>query len=271
MSFSATRWAWEQSLDRLEKPNTKFVLCALAEMAGRDTAACHPSHRELAAKTGLSASTIKVALGHLEELGVITIEPLTRSNGAASTNRYSLPREEISAYEGEPLAGSRPPLAGRRLPPSREPTTLDTEPLTALTSGKGAEKSSIPRVTVGRDRLNAEEWEQAQAIITLFNAEMGTKFQLISSRGRPTDHLKRIVLRLRENPEVEMDQHLEMIKRNALAPPQGHWWGPGKPQGVAVLYGPNSFPRCLSTEERPTGRRRFANERSPDPTEAQPW
>lgn len=270
MSFPAARWAWAQTLDRLEKPNSKYVLCALADLAGKESAACHPSHKELAARTGLAASTVKVALAHLEGLGVITIEPLTRSNGAASTNRYHLPREEIAGYDGEPLAESRPPLAERRLPPSRETATLDTKPLTASTSSKGAEKSSIPRVSVGKDRLNAEEWEQAQAILATFNAEMGTKFQLLSSRGRPTDHLKRIVLRLRENPDVEMEAHIEMIKRNALGPPVGHWWGPGKPQGVAVLYGPNSFPRCLATDGRPTGRRTFANERSAEPEE-QPW
>ena len=105
----------------------------------------------------------------------------------------------------------------------------------------------------------------AVQIVKAFNAGTGTKFRLIGSRGRPTEHLKRIVTRLREHPEVTIDEHLAMIKRVCDDP----WWK-GQATTVAVIYGPKAFPMCLATDSRPTHGRRFANERRTSPEDA-PW
>ena len=130
--------------------------------------------------------------------------------------------------------------------------------------------TSIQRPSVDKLKVNNEEWSAAETIIAAFNEAFETKFTLVGSRGsRPTEHLKRIVCRLRENPEVTLDEHKEMIKRNAELPPIGHWWGAGKPTTVGVLYGDRSFLRCLSPE-RPTSKQSFADERPTDPDD-NPW
>lgn len=104
----------------------------------------------------------------------------------------------------------------------------------------------------------------AEAILAEFNSEAGTAFRLVGSRGRPTDHLKRIVSRIRDYPEVTLDQHLEVVRYNCRNP----WWG-GRPTSVGVIYGPGSFPRCLAMDEGPTNKR-FADERRTAQEDA-PW
>lgn len=97
----------------------------------------------------------------------------------------------------------------------------------------------------------------AQAIVAEFNKNADTKFSLVGGRGRPTEHLKRIVGRVRENPEVSLETHLEVIRHTFRYP----WWGSKKPTGVGVVYGPQAFLRCLAMEVPKT--RNFADERAP--------
>lgn len=126
--------------------------------------------------------------------------------------------------------------------------------------------SKVPSVTIDKLKLNADEWQAAIAIIRAFNEGAGTKFRLMGSRGdRPTEHLKRIVGRLREHPEVTLEQHIDLIKRNCENP----WWK-GTATSVGVIYSPKVFPRCLATDGRPTHGRTFANERRTSPEDA-PW
>lgn len=103
----------------------------------------------------------------------------------------------------------------------------------------------------------------AQAILAEFNAKAGTQFSLLGSRGRPTEHLKRIVSRVRENPEVSLERHLEVVRFTCENP----WWGAVKPTSVGVIYGQRAFLRCLAMEGP---RKNFADERAPSMEEA-PW
>ena len=265
MSFEAMRWAWDQDIDTA---NSKYVLLALANLASRETATCNPSKKHLAKKTGLATRTVRDRLADLEEAGLVSVEAASRRDGSDSSNLYRLPLEEIARYIPEGGVQQLHGGGANAAPLNR------TEPLTACSGG--TREGEVPRVSIDKLKLNAEEWEQAQVIMDAFNATLGTKFTLIGTRGtRPTEHLKRIVMVLREHPEVTLEEHLEMIERRCGPPPDGHWWGPGKPGSIGVLYGPNTFPRAIATDDRknrPTRRRRFANERSTDDgAEGSPW
>lgn len=138
--------------------------------------------------------------------------------------------------------------------------------LNAVAASKVVAGGKVPNVTIDKLKLNDDEWQAALVIIRAFNEGAGTKFRLMGSRGdRPTEHLKRIVGRLRDNPEVTLDEHLAMIDRVCSNP----WWK-GTPTTVGVIYGPKVFARCLATDGRPTHGRTFANERRTSPEDA-PW
>lgn len=85
MSFTATKWAWQQQI----AANTKLVLLALADYAD-DAGVCFPSQRKLASKCGLSRSTINVHLQRLVELNLISIEHQSNRLGQRTASRYHL-------------------------------------------------------------------------------------------------------------------------------------------------------------------------------------
>ena len=120
-------------------------------------------------------------------------------------------------------------------------------------------------MTVDRHRLTADEWRMAEAIMAEWNQRAGTEFHLLGTRGKATEHLKRIVGRIRENPEITLDRHIEVVRYNCANP----WWQ-GKPTTIGVIYGPQAFPRCLAMGQDGRNGKRFADERRTTP-EAAPW
>jgi hypothetical protein len=105
----------------------------------------------------------------------------------------------------------------------------------------------------------------ARTIMAEWNMLAGTEFHLTGTRGKATEHLKRIVGRIRENPEVTLDRHIEVVRYNCAHP----WWQ-GKPTTIGVIYGPQAFPRCLAMGQDGRTDKRFADERRTAP-EHSPW
>jgi hypothetical protein len=110
-----------------------------------------------------------------------------------------------------------------------------------------------------------DELALAEVIIEAFNNANETRFTLRGSRKRPTEHLKRIVQRLRDNPEMDAEEHVELVKRVSAKP----WWE-GRPGSTGVIYGPAAFARCRATDSRPTQGRHFEDERRTAEEDA-PW
>ncbi len=270
MSVKALSWAWEQELAEGEK----LLLMAIADHAD-DEGVCWPGQAGLARKIGRTDRTVRTRLVKLEALGLIARKPRYNAEGHRTSDmitllmptgklchRKTLPPEE--AASGEPSGVLPTPLGS---------TTVGDSPTvkSGNTSGEGdrpnqeADEDRPPPVTVDRHRLTAEEWRMARTIMAEWNMLAGTEFHLTGTRGKATEHLKRIVGRIRENPEVTLDRHIEVVRYNCAHP----WWQ-GKPTTIGVIYGPQAFPRCLAMGQDGRTDKRFADERRTAP-EHSPW
>lgn len=78
--------------------------------------------------------------------------------------------------------------------------------------------------TVGHAKIALQEAEIAGAVLAAFNQVAGTKFAGQS-------WLRKIILRVREHPEVSVDEHRAIIERNFERP----WWRDDP--SPSVIYG----------------------------------
>lgn len=114
MSFVAVNWAWQQTG---LTPHQKLVLLALANRHNPDLG-CFPSLRAIATDVNCSKSTVQRALRHLQEAGLIAVEPDTRENGSATSNRYHLAFEGVPTLNTPPSHSDHPPCSQR--PPHKQ-------------------------------------------------------------------------------------------------------------------------------------------------------
>lgn len=104
MSWQALTWACEQKA----KATDKLVLIMLANRVNHDTGRCTPAIDRLANECGLSRSGVKVALGRLQQAGLVQVFQRTIDGGNLS-NQYEL------AINGKVTTGppnDRPPGRG---------------------------------------------------------------------------------------------------------------------------------------------------------------
>lgn len=88
---------------------------------------------------------------------------------------------------------------------------------------------------VGRKKISAMEATTAKEILKAYNE--------IAKPSRPLVGLywiKKIVLRLREHPEVSIDEHRQIIMRNFSNP----WW-PGQPTPSVIYGNPGIFESAM--------------------------
>ena len=105
MGFSSFKTTWER-MDQFKvtAPETS-VLLALAYIMNDKTAACFPSHQQIAKKTNLSRTTVKTALRGLRKKGIVDW-----TKQSATSNRYTLTFLQIG--ESSPTRrSSRPPMS----------------------------------------------------------------------------------------------------------------------------------------------------------------
>lgn len=266
MSVKAMAWAWAQ--ENLSE-GEKLLLMAVADHAD-DEGVCWPGQVGLANKCGISDRTVRTRLKKLETLGLLAREPRYNAEGKRTSDRITLRFTTGKLCHRKTLpperAASREP-SGTTVPSTRVSTTSEGNSSSTgsvpTANPTQPSTSTTPPLKVDGLRLTAGEWEMAQAILHEFNQQVGTRFSLVGSRGRPTEHLKRIVGRLRENPEVPLSRHLEVIRHTCENP----WWGQTTPTSVGVIYGQRAFLRCLAMEPPA---KNFADERAPSP-EGSPW
>jgi DNA-binding transcriptional ArsR family regulator len=239
MSFQLMAWAVKQTVGSGPE---KAVLLALSNAANHHTGRCCPSIPRLAEETEFSEPTVKRALRALAEKGIITRERQRRGDGSMGVYDY-----------GFPLALSEPTRDH-----SDPPTTDQTDPLTTDQSdlaeprrtlnqeeSQGTPASPPPIVTrrgwkVDRQIVTATEDDFARAILAEWNRETG---QALHSK----DWLAKIVLRIREHPELTLDEHEHVIIANLAAP----WWK-GHPT-PSVIYGNGAqFERALLEAKKPS-------------------
>lgn len=130
MSVRVSAWAWKQPLGGSDK----LVLLALADQAN-DAGCCWPWQSTLAGKCGISERTLQTRLASLELGGYIARERRHRSDGARTSDLYTLklpadfaggPSDQAQISRRLPAGSSRAKAQGLRLlkeEPSSEPSS----------------------------------------------------------------------------------------------------------------------------------------------------
>lgn len=92
MSVFITKPAWESNV---ESPTHRLVMLALADHA--DPAGyCYPSIGRLCRMTGLSESSVKRSIRHLEALGILARAPRLTPAGDRTSNGYRFSKARLS-------------------------------------------------------------------------------------------------------------------------------------------------------------------------------
>lgn len=242
MSHAVSTWAWKQKLD----PRQKLVLVKLADSAN-DDGVCWPSLRTLEPHLGMSKSAIDRALKKLVEAGLLVVEQRQRENGTRRSNYYrlqvpwALSHSGGTTGEGGLSHSGGTPLShpGGTLEPSLEPSVKKEaspprKPGTALaTIGAAAAPAVAVPEKVDRKPVTEEEAALAVAVLAAWNWRTD---QRLTSK----DWVAKIVMRIREHPEIDDVGHKAVIEATLAQP----WWtGPPTP---SVVYGSGAqFERCL--------------------------
>ena len=221
MSYQLMGWAAEQQTGSITR---KAVLMALANAANHHTGRCYPSVAKLCEETEGKPTAVKDALAALAEQGLIKRTRRRRRDGSLGTYEYTFPHVEEAA-DLEPGDGPLETADGSGLEPGDG--SLNQEDLNQeATANAVAERDDLLSrpASVDRKATTAKERDDARAILRLWNDHA-------EQRLSNPDWFKTIIMRIREHPELSVQEHGEIIQR-ALADP---WWK-GKPS-PAVLYG----------------------------------
>ena len=106
MGFNSFKTTWEK-MDQFKvtAPETS-VLLALAYVMNDKTAACFPSHQQIAKKTNLSRTTVKTALRGLKRKGIVDW-----TKQSATSNRYTLTFLQAEGSPRRRSCGNCPPMS----------------------------------------------------------------------------------------------------------------------------------------------------------------
>lgn len=274
MSVEAMAWAWKQGdLNDGEK----LTLMALADHA-HDDGVCWPSNGLLAKKLGVSDRAVRGRIEKLEAKGLLRREERQRDNGSQTSNLVVLavpgsdvpPGSYVPGTPGSQASAPEPPegkgSSSRGSDKSNGKKHVGQQETLEGMKGSGPPPTK-PKVSVDGKPLVAEEWQVASRAIEVFNECNGSRLALLGTRGGGTEALKRIVMRVREHPELTPDDH-ERIVRNGF---KNRWWPEEKAGGVGVIYGPNAFDRAIANSGRKrVQRRRFSAERDPSEIPSDP-
>lgn len=232
--------AWA-SVQKTGSPSRKAVLVALADRANADTGRCCPSVELIAEQTEFSVRTVQTALADLCTAGLIARDRRRRSDGSLAGYHYTFPTVETVAVGA---ATAPPPAAPAGSPPAtvagqEEPGSKDLEPVEHALPAAPALGKALG--TVDRLPVSDEHAQLAHDVLAAWNAATG---QSLTAR----DWLAKVVMRIREHPDLTLDDHAHVIAANLAAP----WWtGPATP---SVVYGSGGqFERSMLTATKGQG------------------
>ena len=266
MSVKAMTWAF--GLTDLSEGH-KLLLLALADFAD-DKGICWPSQETLALKCGVTDRTVRSRLKELEAQNFLIRQPRYSKDRRGRTSdrivlnlklsnndQNDLPespsgRSDIyrKAVSGEP---SELPSGSKGVSSLETQTSLGDKPsLEGTQENESDSETARPKVSIDGLSLTANEWQIAKIAIELFNEQAETNLSLVS-RKRATSHLRSIVCRIREYPDLTAEEHQQIIKEAFVKP----WWGTDRPKSVGVIYGPRAFPRCFQARTK-----NFSDERT---------
>lgn len=219
-------WVFNESAAEL---GPRLVLLVLAEHAHDDGTNAFPSVETMMRRTRLSRRSVQGALRKLEAEGQIEMTG-TRDSG---TNVYRLLMEggAISARGGADNDAEGAQISTRG--------GADSAPDPSRT--KDLEPSSLGRLpkTVGGKRVSVVEADLAVAVLAAWNAQTG-------QRNTSREWLEKILRRIREHPDLDLDAHAALIA-DALAHP---WWKDAP--SPSVVYGNGAiFEKAIASATAP--------------------
>lgn len=200
--------AWVLEADVSDRAVRAYAM--LARHAGAEGSTFR-GKKELAERLRCGRTAADTAVAELVAIGALSIEERFAKNGARIENGYVV----HAAPPPRPDGGATPPGRGatraRSLP--GEPST-DLEPSTESPAAREVAVIVTRRGwSVDRKPVTDVEDDLARGVLTAYNTATG---QARSSK----DAMAMIVMRIREHPELSLDEHAFVIE-TAIANP---WW-----------------------------------------------
>lgn len=217
---------------RTGSPIQKLTLLALADCHNSHTGRCDPRLGHLERATQLSERTLRRATESLVEDGILARTRKRGADGQLGGYDYSFPglevRETASQRSERPVGAVR--LTGQDL-------ELGSEPGTSVESPNGDSPSEAecaifdtcpirPPANVNRKKVSQVEGHLSIRVLQAFN-------EIFEARPAftATDWCAKIIMRLREHPDVSLEEHRDII---VFAHDHPWWEGPASP---SVIYG----------------------------------
>lgn len=209
------------------------LYAALLSFANQEGEA-FPSMKSIQAKmNGASFATIRRAKESLLEIGLLDVEVRWRDNGSQTSNLYTIYTAPGFAREtGEGTTGGR-----GGVPRMRPPEGESVEPESEGSSPRN------PPLTVDRRKVTETELLLAQGVLNAWN-------EVADQRFTSVDWIRKIVMRVREHPELTLADYRDVI-RSALGDP---WWD-GAP-APAVVFGNGAVFETALARRGGAGRRK---------------
>ncbi len=255
MSIRLMSQVWDMKLgDHI----AKLVLLKLADRANDEGDSCYPTIGSICRDTEIPERTVKRKLAWLEEEGLIERHRQRAETGHFARTDYKLhlgsPEATVASDGGPPRVGAGASTFSRS---NHQKSTTPHNPPTngrvdehgkALLTRNGVGIVGLPTgIVANKQEVDWQERELALRVLEAFNEMTGSNPPFTS-----VGWVKKIVLRVREHPELGLDQHIDVVRR-ALANP---WWdGPASP---SVVYGNGTvFEQALVSNGATKRKRRY--------------
>lgn len=249
---SGTRYAIvpEWILDSPDVSHAGVRLYAILARYANGDGEAFPSRKTLADRMRCSLDTIDRTVAELESAGALQVAKRRRTDGGDTSNLYVL-------NEANPGSDTAPGAANEGYPPSRTepaPRTRETssnesqEELPPIVPRSTAALATVERpplpanrpVAIGKKRVTDREYGLAVALLAVFNEKFDSNYSGI-------DWVRKIILRVREHPEIPPDAHAAVVYAVAAGK---HWWD-GDPTPSVVWGNAGIFERNLHAAARP--------------------
>lgn len=250
MSHEATSWAFaQQGL----ASGTKFLLVAIANHADK-FGVCFPGRKYLADDCCTAPKTVTDNMGKLEAAGLIARCERRRKNGSrtsdwivlaphAGATRFPMldaPMEEfpsqVAALARSSNESSGYESCGDESGPGQVTFSGGPEPSVEPSVDRSAARARATLKFAGKP-VDPEAWSLTDLVLEEYNRQTGRKWRLVTSGGQLSEAAKRIYGRVVTYPDLELEDHADIIRRTLAS----KWWGSEPNPGIGVIYGEKVF------------------------------
>lgn len=227
--------------DSDEKLARRLILIVLGE-AAHDDGVAWLNQETISAKSRIALSHVNRCLGEMSDEGVLEIRKAKRGRVRINVYRIVLPGLDEVDYDRLPFDLDRP-FTTSEIQMSSESDGVRSTQITVSDPRKNQVVSPIveplgePSIQipakVDRKPVSIQEGTLARLVLQEWNRQTGQNL-------RSRDWMSKLIMRIREYPDLGVDEHAHVIAATLQRP----WWsGPATP---SVVYGSGAqFERCL--------------------------